>query len=412
VSLPTVSANAVLLSNSSTNELVSLLGLSNSNNLASTPSSSSGSTAESVVNSLVSTYVRSLESQRLTGLICLGVWIFVLLCGIVAIFWRRRRRGQIVSGLGGGAWSEKDPVLRPLNLRGDSGGGKGFVIGPPRLVVPTRRLPRANRWNGWFGKGGQGQGEATAERGDAAATDSGSDVTFIDHSQHQQAMPPPSTPVLRSVVTHMVSAASVAGTRARSALSSALTKSHRSLRGQIVDDGDHHPSETQQESSPMSFWDRGNVTPRSAKSLPPLPWRSNKDTSFLNLPPPPPPARIRSDGGWGWRRRRRPLRPESQLPLIAEDGGAASSGWDDDDEYTEEGDGHVVSWQPAAAAKKASEPPLLSSAPQHMVVGARDAVITSTPPEPSARKRRRPPPPYAPAAPSASENPFASPFDG
>ncbi|BGO95607.1 hypothetical protein NBRC10512_006775 [Rhodotorula toruloides] len=128
LSLPTVSPSALLLSQNRTDDLTATL--TNPHSTISAPS---------IAEKMVNAYERNLEQQRLGFIVAIGVWVLVVLMGLVGAWWRARgtlwwanRRGGMRGGKDEpdekverfGQDEEKSAFFKPLHLRSMSSFGR------------------------------------------------------------------------------------------------------------------------------------------------------------------------------------------------------------------------------------------------------------------------------------------------
>ncbi|GAA5844266.1 hypothetical protein JCM9279_001748 [Rhodotorula babjevae] len=149
LSLPTVSPSLLTLSQNQTDELT-----------ASLTNPESAVSAPSIADKMISAYRRSLEQQRMGFLVAIGIWLLVLVMGLVGVWWRaagerawRRWRGVRGADEGGddevekvgalGADEEKRAFFKPLHLRSASAHARGraepaqaFAAPPPMSTHP------------------------------------------------------------------------------------------------------------------------------------------------------------------------------------------------------------------------------------------------------------------------------------
>ncbi|GEM10975.1 plasma membrane fusion protein PRM1 [Rhodotorula toruloides] len=127
LSLPTVSPSALLLSQNRTNDLTSTL--TNPNSTISAPS---------IAAKMVNAYERNLEQQRTGFIVAIGLWVFVVLMGLLGAGWRARGAAWWAKKRGGSGGSpdepcekvdrfgqdeEKSAFFKPLHLRSTSSFG-------------------------------------------------------------------------------------------------------------------------------------------------------------------------------------------------------------------------------------------------------------------------------------------------
>ncbi|GAA5998907.1 pheromone-regulated protein PRM1 [Rhodotorula paludigena] len=150
LSLPTVSSSVLTLSSNRTDELT-----------ASLTDPESSISAPSVADRMIDAYKRSLEQQRLGFIIAIGIWVFVVIMGLVGVWWRacgeepwRRHRGKSTSGdrsdeKGGdaefeGGDVEKRAFFRPLHLHSKS--RSAFELGDVGGPYEHGASPAAASW--------------------------------------------------------------------------------------------------------------------------------------------------------------------------------------------------------------------------------------------------------------------------
>ncbi|GAA5872068.1 hypothetical protein JCM16303_000966 [Sporobolomyces ruberrimus] len=118
ITLPTVSPTILMLSSNRSQELTDRL-----------TSPDSAVSMTSIVERMLRAYERSLEQQRLGFCIAIGIWVLVVLMGLVGLGWRSggearwaQWRGKDSGGGPGGELEAKDEkaYVKPLHLRGHS----------------------------------------------------------------------------------------------------------------------------------------------------------------------------------------------------------------------------------------------------------------------------------------------------
>ena len=150
LSLPTVSSSLLTLSQNQTDELT-----------ASLTNPESAVSAPSIADKMIQMYRRSLEQQRMGFLVAIGIWVLVLVMGLVGVWWRasgerawRRWRGVRGSDEYGGddevekvvapvVDEEKRAFFKPLHLRSASAHARGgaepsqaYAVPPPMSTHP------------------------------------------------------------------------------------------------------------------------------------------------------------------------------------------------------------------------------------------------------------------------------------
>ncbi|GAA5901421.1 pheromone-regulated protein PRM1 [Sporobolomyces salmoneus] len=135
ISLPTVSPTILMLSSNRSQELTE--GLTSPDSAVSTTS---------IVDRMLEAYARSLEQQRLGFCIAIGIWVLVVVMGLIGVGWRSggeekwaHWRGRPIQR------EEKDldekPYFKPLHLRGHSTvSGSGRQSPPPKSPVDPRTV--------------------------------------------------------------------------------------------------------------------------------------------------------------------------------------------------------------------------------------------------------------------------------
>lgn len=119
ISLPLISPTVLMLSSNRSQELTD--GLTSPESAVSTTS---------IVDKMLRAYERSLEQQRIGFCLAIGIWILVVLMGLIGLLWRsggeekwEKWRGRPFAGRGGKKEqleTEEKAYFKPLHLRGAS----------------------------------------------------------------------------------------------------------------------------------------------------------------------------------------------------------------------------------------------------------------------------------------------------